>query len=117
MKKIKYFCSICLLVACCCVIPFLTGCGETHTIRFMDGNPNYDTILEKIHITYRLESTITVAHNDIIGDESPAPMGTKYSSNWRFLGWYTSQDGTDKWDLYRDEVKSDMTLYAIYEKK
>ncbi|MBR2052759.1 MAG: InlB B-repeat-containing protein [Clostridia bacterium] len=44
-------------------------------------------------------------------------MGTKYSSNWRFLGWYTSQDGTDKWDLYRDEVKSDMTLYAIYEKK
>ena len=43
------------------------------------------------------------------------PSLTEIPNN-KFLGWYTDQNYTTKWDFDKDTVKNDMVLYAKWEK-
>lgn len=98
MKKI-------LIVLMCfifCLFP-LSGCNddsdEYYTVTF------YVAIVQNSTKYYREQSNIEVKHGDVIGNKAP-------SVSYRDYIWYTSKAGNIEWNLYSDEVKSDMNLYG-----
>lgn len=90
-----------LLVICMGLGILLSGCNQTqYTIQF---EANY-------YGSQTLES-ITAAH----GKKLPQ-VETPVREGYVFLGWYTDAGLTNAWDLQKDKVKSDMTLYAAWDK-
>lgn len=91
-------------ILCCLffILPF-SACSDTgkeyHTVTFyvatLQGNTKY----------YRKQSSINVLDGDVIGNQAP-------SFSFRSYVWYTSKSGNIEWNLYSDEVKSDMDLYG-----
>lgn len=67
----------------------------TCTVTFSGANPNPPAV------TVKHDTTVTKP-----ADPTPPGVGIK------FIGWFTSPDGVDKWDFDNDKVTRDMTLYA-----
>lgn len=90
-----------ILIAFSC-LSFFTACGTVYSVKFMDKSygPNYNTYQEVL--------VITINSGECIGNLAPTPI-----KNY-FAGWYTEKECVNRWDLYKDEVKSNITLYAKY---
>ena len=85
------------------------GCEqeETYTITFMKlDSPTAKKFTE--------ETTIQCEANSVIGDKAPL---FKLNSYYVFAGWYTEEGCINTWNLYTDEVKSNITLYARFDKR
>lgn len=53
---------------------------------------------------------VKAMHSELITAEAPVKEG------YRFTGWYTDRDRSQKWDLETDTVTGSMTLYAGWKK-
>ena len=104
-----------ILFAFMLICTLLIGCKkETYTVTIVshvsDDNPAA-YIDELIINTFFKQTEFEIAANSVIGDiDLPSP------TTYRFCGWFTDEDYTEQWSLYKDEVRSDLTLYAKWEK-
>ena len=53
---------------------------------------------------------VKAMYSEKLSAENPVKEG------WKFTGWYTDRDCTQKWDAENDSVMGSMTLYAGWEK-
>ena len=91
LRKIILISLILILVISSAVL--FAGCGE-------EEKPVY-----KVKLVYStFGETIEVTEGEVI-----AP---KIKSYFREKAWYTSKDGNLEWNIYKDGVVCDMTLYA-----
>ncbi len=112
MKRFK---KIFVLVLVVCAASFMfAGCGDSsnHTVTFMKAT-SIVSIKGKIQCSYVSVKTISVEDGGVIGS---APVNTQNGSFYRFAGWYTEKECLNQWNLYKDEVRSNLTLYPKYEK-
>ena len=115
MKKIlKMFV---LVLAVCTAACVFTGCSKNHTVTFMTAKNISYTNSKGVQCVYVStgDNKISVEDGEVIGS---APINPQYGTGdlYRFVGWFTEKECINQWDLYRDEVKSDLTLYPKYEK-
>ena len=90
-----------LLVACMALGILLSGCDRTpHTVSF---EGNYDGSQQIASVT-------------VTSGQKLSQVETPVRDGYVFLGWYTDAGLTAAWDLQKDKVKSDMTLYAGWDK-
>lgn len=90
-----------LLVICMGLSLLLSGCDQTqYTVRF---EGNYYGSQEMASVTVTSGKKLT-------------QVDTPVREGYVFLGWYTDAGLTNAWDLQKDKVKSDMTLYAAWDK-
>ena len=90
-----------LLVICMGLSMVLSGCNNTqYTIEF-EGNYYGSQEL----------ASITATHGKKL-PQVDAPVREGYV----FLGWYTDPGLTNAWDLKKDKVTSNMTLYAAWDR-
>ena len=94
MKKTKI---TALLLALCLLAGLLSGCGATYTVTLSDNYPGGGT------------TEISAASAKAIAEETPVREG------YVFEGWYKDENLTDPWNA-SDKIKSDMTLYAAWDK-
>lgn len=89
------------LVICVGLGILLSGCNQTqYTIR-----------LEANYYGSQAPESVTAAHGKKLPQiENPAREG------YVFVGWYTDAGLTNAWDLRKDKVTADMTLYAAWDK-
>lgn len=114
MKKVLSTLSLTLiLIFVSCI---LIGCGDKeYKVTFMSAvNILYSDNLG-ISCVYRSkdEGVIFVKEGEVIG---ASPVNTTYGTGnyFKFVGWYTEEECLNQWDLYRDEVRSNLTLYPKY---
>lgn len=90
-----------LLVVCMALGILLSGCDRTpHTVSF---EGNYDGSQQIASVT-------------VTSGQKLSQVETPVRDGYVFLGWYTDAGLTAAWDLQKDKVKSDMTLYAGWDK-
>ena len=85
--------------AFCLVCCLLTGCGQSYTVSL---NANYPGAAALEDLSVKSGKTIAA--------QAPAREG------YVFENWYTDKNLTEKWNLETDKVKSDLTLYAAWDK-
>jgi hypothetical protein len=94
------------------------GCGNTqkqHNVSFM--TPYNITYTESagVNCSYAVEGGAdkTINDKEVIGAVS---INTQYGADnlYKFVGWFTEEECLNQWDLYRDEVRCDLILYAKY---
>ena len=115
LSKVVVSCLIAIMLLS--FIPMLSACKDeedkTYTITFKVAqsiSPLNSSVI------YKTAKTIEVEDGECIGNSAPSgKYGTGYT--YEFAGWYTEEELINQWDLYRDEVRSDMVLYAKYIKK
>lgn len=112
-KKIKIIlASLFLLVIYPLSICF-TGCSSTYTVTFMKAS-NLSYYNDTVRCIYIKDFSIEISKGQVIGtEESPNPTfgdGRVY----KFDGWFTDKEYNYKWDLNKDEVKTNITLYPKY---
>lgn len=71
---------------------------EYHTVTFY-------TEIRAGTFAYHKKAEIQVADGDVIGNQVPDTGLISYV-------WYTSKTGNIEWNIYSDEVKTDMSLYG-----
>ena len=88
------------LVICMGLGILLSGCDQTqYTVQFKG---NYDGCQEMAAMT-------------VTSGKKLAQVDVPVREGYVFLGWYTDAGLTNAWDLQKDKVKSDMTLYAAWD--
>ena len=91
-----------LLTACCLWLGILLcGCDQTQYSVKLDGN------------YYGCEPYEAVS---VQSGKKLAQVQAPVREGYVFLGWYTDAGLTQAWDLDKDKVKSDMTLYAAWDR-
>ncbi len=99
--------SLCLVLVL--GISVLTGCEpkvDGFTVTF-----NTCTNLETNKIKERV-----IKAGELVSQPNVYPVEEKYS-NYQIEGWYTEPEYTNKWNFATDVVKSDIVLYAKWEKQ
>ena len=89
------------LVACMALGVVLSGCDQTQYTVHFEGN--YYGCQELASMT-------------VTSGKKLAQVDVPVREGYVFLGWYTDAGLTNAWDLQKDKVKSDMTLYAAWDK-
>lgn len=90
-----------LLVVCMAFSILLSGCDRTpYTVSF-EGN---------------YEGSQEIADVTVTSGKKLPQMENPTRDGYVFLGWYTDAGLTTAWDLQKDKVKADMTLYAGWDK-
>ena len=97
--KIRVFALV--LVTCMVLGVALSGCDQTQYTVQLEGNYHGSQKLESVSVTS--------------GKKLPQ-VATPEREGYVFLGWYTDANLTNPWNLQKDKVKSDMTLYAGWDK-
>ena len=119
MKKFAKILSLIVIFSAlaCIFVSCNSNQKADHTVTFMTVSSITYTKTTGMICSYvsKSKNKISVKDGEIIG---PAPVDTKYGSGtlYRFIGWYTEKDYINRWDLYKDEVRSDLTLYPKYER-
>lgn len=90
-----------LLVVCMALGILLSGCDRTQCTVSFDGNYNGSQQIDAVTVTSGQKLSQT---------ETPVRDG------YVFLGWYTDAGLTTPWNLQKDKVKGDLTLYAGWDK-
>ncbi len=90
-----------LLVVCMALGILLSGCDRTQCTVSFDGNYNGSQKIAAVTVTSGQKLSQT---------ETPVRDG------YVFLGWYTDAGLTTPWNLQKDKVKGDLTLYAGWDK-
>ena len=99
------------------IIPLsiFAGCGSTYKITFMKATSlTYLRGTETISYVFAENTTIEIKKGEVIGsnNEPDTTYGTGFT--FKFDGWYTDKNFNYKWDLNKDEVKTNLTLYPKY---
>lgn len=95
----------------------LAGCNnaKTYSVVFMTAINITYTESQGVNCIYSSTNndTIFVEEGNVIGS---APVNTQYGTGklYQFAGWFTEKECINQWDLFRDEVKSNLTLYPKY---
>lgn len=92
--------ALCLVI-CMGLSVLLSGCNRSQYTIELNGNYDGSQTL----------ASITATH----GKKLPQ-IETPVREGYIFLGWYTDAGLTKVWDLQKDKVTSDMTLYAAWDK-
>ena len=95
MKKLRF---VALLLTVLLLAALLSGCGETYTVSL---NANYPGAAAP--------EAVSVGSGKTIPAETPTREG------YVFDGWFTDANLTEAWNA-ADKVKSDLTLYAAWDK-
>ena len=96
MKKTR---SAALLLALCLLVSLLSGCGKNYTVSLKANYPGGGDLGE-----------VSVGSGKTLSTETPVRDG------YVFDGWYTDENLTEPWNAATDKVKSDMTLYAAWDR-
>ena len=107
-------CSIVAIMILACV-PLFSACKDkTYSVEFKVASSINS--FGELTVFYKTADTIEVEDGECIGNSAP---NATYAGGhtYEFAGWYTEKELINKWDIYKDEVRSDMTLYAKYIKK
>lgn len=99
----------------------LTGCknetSKTYTVTVHSPETVYPNTLDKYHYRvidgFRVLYELEVKEGDVIGSLN---LGNYQENKYRFLGWYTNEEYTEQWSLYKDEVRCNLSLYAKLER-
>ena len=87
-----------LVLTLCMICTLLTGCGQSFTVRLNENYPGGST------------TEISTSSAKAIAEETPAREG------YVFEGWYKDENLTEPWNAASDKVKSDLTLYAAWDR-
>ena len=87
------------LLILCMAGSLLAGCGQTYTVTLNANYPGSEDL-----------GTVSVSSGKTLQAETPVREG------YVFDGWYTDENLTEAWDTGADKVKSDMTLYAAWDR-
>ena len=87
------------LLILCMAGSLLAGCGQTYTVTLNANYPGSEDL-----------GTVSVSSGKTLQAETPVREG------YVFDGWYTDENLTEAWDTGTDKVKSDMTLYAAWDR-
>jgi len=90
-----------MLAVCLSLSILLWGCDQTQYSVQLNGN------------YYGCESYEPVT---VQSGKKLEQLATPVRDGYVFLGWYTDAGLTSAWDLEKDKVRSDMTLYAAWDK-
>ena len=90
--------STALVLTLCMICTLLTGCGQSFTVSLNENYPGGNT------------TEISTSSAKAIAEETPVREG------YVFEGWFKDENLTDPWDAASDKVKSDLTLYAAWDK-
>ena len=90
--------SACLALCLICSL-LLSGCGQEFTVSL---NANYPGSGDLDAVTVKSGQTVSAA--------DPSREG------YVFDGWYTDANLTEAWDIGTDKVKSDLNLYAAWDR-
>ena len=90
--------SACLALCLICSL-LLSGCGQECTVSL---NANYPGSGDLDAVTVKSGQTVSAA--------DPSREG------YVFDGWYTDANLTEAWDIGTDKVKSDLNLYAAWDR-
>ena len=93
--KIKLLSAALALCLICCL---LSGCGQSYTVSLNANYPGGGDL-----------GTVSVSSGKALVAETPVREG------YVFEGWYTDENLTQSWNT-ADKVKSDLTLYAAWDK-
>ena len=86
------------ILTLCLICSLLSGCGQSYTVILNENYPGGST------------TEISGASAKAIAEETPVREG------YIFEGWYKDENLTDPWDSASDKVKSDLTLYAAWDR-
>ena len=90
-----------LLVVCMALGILLSGCDRTQCTVSFEGN---------------YEGSQKIAAITVTSGQKLSQVETPVRDGYVFLGWYTDAGLTTPWDLQKDKVKGDLTLYAGWDK-
>ena len=90
-----------LLVVCMTLGILLSGCDQTQCTVSFSGN---------------YEGSQKIAAITVTSGQKLSQVETPARDGYVFLGWYTDAGLTTPWDLQKDKVKGDLTLYAGWDK-
>lgn len=113
-KTIPLISLIFVLFLATCI---LVGCNnaKTYSVIFMTATNITYSESQGVQCFYIStdNDTIFVEEGSVIGS---APVKTQYGTGqlYQFAGWFTEEECINQWDLYRDEVRSNLTLYPKY---
>jgi len=97
MKKTRFATLLLALCLTCCLL--LTGCGQSYTVTLNANYPGSEDL-----------GTVSASSGKTLAAETPVREG------YIFEGWYTDENLTEPWNIDTDKVKSDLTLYAAWDK-
>lgn len=99
----KSLCILLVLVLLCTPI-LLVACNETEDVPAVEKHK----VIIICNLKVRVE--IEVEHGGIIGDFTTyTGIDSVFVARWNY---YTDNQHTREWDLFRDKVYTDMTLYG-----
>ena len=90
-----------LLVVCMALGILLSGCDRTQCTVSFEGN---------------YEGSQKIAAITVTSGQKLSQVETPVRDGYVFLGWYTDAGLTTPWNLQKDKVKGDLTLYAGWDK-
>ena len=90
-----------LLVVCMALGILLSGCDRTQCTVSFEGN---------------YEGSQQIAAVTVTSGQKLSQVETPVRDGYVFLGWYTDAGLTTPWNLQKDKVKGDLTLYAGWDK-
>ena len=93
--KIKLLSAI---LALCLICSALSGCGQAYTVRLNENYPGGKT------------GELSASSAKAIEEATPVRDG------YIFEGWYKDANLTEPWNAATDKLKSDLTLYAAWDK-
>ena len=113
ISKVFIFSLVAIMVLSC--VPLLSACKDnTYNVEFKVASSINS--FGELTVFYKTADTIEVEDGECIGSAAPNPTYAG-GQTYEFAGWYTEKELINKWDIYKDEVRSNMTLYAKYIKK
>jgi len=118
MTKLKYkiIATVLSLFILLSSLVLLSGCEKErkYEVTFMIA----DSIVvqgESFKVNYKEADSIKIYDEELIGNKAP-DAEYQNSITYTFAGWYTEKECINSWNLYKDEVESNVTLYAKYVK-
>jgi len=87
------------LALCVLVCLLVTGCGQSYTVKLNANYPGSEDLGE-----------VSVGSGQTLQSETPVREG------YVFEGWFTDENLTESFNTASDKVKSDLTLYAAWDK-
>ncbi|MBR4209687.1 MAG: InlB B-repeat-containing protein [Lachnospiraceae bacterium] len=88
-----------VLALCVLVCLLVTGCGQSYTVKLNANYPGSEDLGE-----------VSVGSGQTLQSETPVREG------YVFEGWFTDENLTESFNTASDKVKSDLTLYAAWDK-
>ena len=116
MEKMKNICKRLLIVFLMLpILAFFPACKKNSTSGYVDENAGKSYI---VHFYTNSDESFNIPNQTINHGELVRKPEAPRKTGFAFIGWYTTStcEETSLWTFEIDQVKSDMTLYAKWEK-